>query len=93
VAEELWQRLGKKTELADCPWPAWDAEAIIDEEILVVVQVNGKLRSRLSVAANEDGEKIKQLAMADEKILAFTEGKEIRKVVYVPGKLVNIVAA
>ncbi|MDY0300748.1 MAG: leucine--tRNA ligase [Trichlorobacter sp.] len=93
VAEELWQRLGKKTQLADCPWPAWDAEAIIDEEILVVVQVNGKLRSRLSVAANEDGEKIKQLAMADEKILAFTEGKEIRKVVYVPGKLVNIVAA
>lgn len=91
IAEELWQQLGHKTPLSETSWPVWDAEAVLDEELLVVVQVNGKLRSKLSVAVGIDEETIKQMALADEKIRGFTDGTQIRKVIYVPGKLVNIV--
>jgi len=91
IAEELWQSLGHATPLSATVWPAWDSEAVVDEELLVVVQVNGKLRSKLSVAVGIDEEAIKQLALADDKVKVFTDGMQIRKVIYVPGKLVNIV--
>lgn len=93
ITEELWQLMGQTVPLSDTPWPAYDAEAAKDEELLVVVQVNGKLRSRLSVALDAADEAVKAMALADEKVKVFTDGKEIRKVIYVPGKLVNIVAA
>ena len=63
----------------------------MDEELLIVVQVNGKLRSKLSVPAGIDEEAVKNLALADDKVKVFTDGMQIRKVIYVPGKLVNIV--
>jgi len=91
ITEELWQTLGHTTPLSATAWPAWDAEAVVDEELLVVVQVNGKLRSKLSVAVGLDEETIKQMALADDKVKVFTDGMQIRKVIYVPGKLVNIV--
>lgn len=91
ITEELWQTLGHTTPLSATDWPAWDREAVVDEELLVVVQVNGKLRSKLSVAVGLDEEAIKQLALADDKVKVFTDGLQIRKVIYVPGKLVNIV--
>lgn len=91
IAEELWQKLGHAVPLSATVWPSWDAEAVVDEELLVVVQVNGKLRSKLSVAVGVDEETIKQLALADDKVKVFTDGKQLRKVIYVPGKLVNIV--
>ncbi|QOX79180.1 leucine--tRNA ligase [Trichlorobacter lovleyi] len=91
ITEELWQSLGHATPLSATVWPAWDSEAVVDEELLVVVQVNGKLRSKLSVAVGIDEEAIKQLALADDKVKVFTDGMQIRKVIYVPGKLVNIV--
>jgi len=91
ITEELWQLLGHTTPLSATTWPAWDSEAVLDEELLVVVQVNGKLRSKLSVAVGIDEEAIKQLALADDKVKVFTDGLQIRKVIYVPGKLVNIV--
>ena len=90
-SSDLWQQLGHTVPLSATAWPAWDAEAVVDEELLVVVQVNGKLRSKLSVAVGMDEEAIKQLALADEKVKVFTDGKQVRKVIYVPGKLVNIV--
>ncbi len=93
VTEELWQSLGHKTPLSATPWPLFDAEAIIDEELLIVVQVNGKLRSKLSVPAVIDEEAVKKLAVSDDRIKLFTDEKQIRKVIYVPGKLVNIVVA
>lgn len=93
ITEELWQQLGKTSSLSDLAWPAWDAEAVVDEELLVVVQVNGKLRSRLSVAVDITEDQIKELALSDEKVKVFTDGKQIRKVIYVPGKLVNIVVS
>ncbi|MDD2499842.1 MAG: leucine--tRNA ligase [Geobacter sp.] len=91
VTEELWHTLGHTTPLSATVWPVWDAEAVVDEELLVVVQVNGKLRSKLSVAVGLDEEAIKQLALADDKVKVFTDGMQVRKVIYVPGKLVNIV--
>ncbi|MDK9717204.1 MAG: leucine--tRNA ligase [Trichlorobacter sp.] len=91
ITEELWQSLGHATPLSATTWPAWDREAVVDEELLVVVQVNGKLRSKLSVAVGVDEEAIKQMALSDEKVKVFTDGMQVRKVIYVPGKLVNIV--
>lgn len=93
ISEELWQRIGGSGFLADRLWPAYDKDAAKDEELLIVVQVNGKLRSRLSVAAEAPEEEVRAEALADEKVKVFTDGKDIRKVIYVPGKLVNIVVA
>ena len=91
VSEELWQRLGNTTPLSRTSWPEYDRDAVVDEEVLVVVQVNGKLRSRVTVPAGTGEEELKASALADEKVLPFLEGKQVRKVVCVPGKLVNIV--
>ncbi len=91
IAEELWQTLGNSVPLTQTSWPDYDKNAVIDEEILVVVQVNGKLRSKITVAAGISEDKIKEIALADEKIVQFIEGQSIRKVISVPGKLVNIV--
>ncbi|GFO56698.1 leucine--tRNA ligase [Geomonas sp. Red276] len=92
-AAELWTELGHAENLEKYGWPGYDAEAAVDEEITVVIQVNGKLRSKLMVAPDLGEEEVKAMALADEKVKPFTEGKTVRKVVYVPGKLVNIVAA
>ncbi|MEJ2689092.1 MAG: leucine--tRNA ligase [Deltaproteobacteria bacterium] len=91
LSEELWQQIGNGTTLATTSWPAFDPEAAADEEITVVLQVNGKVRSRLQIAPDLEEERLKELALADEKILKFTEGKIIRKVIVVPGKLINVV--
>jgi leucyl-tRNA synthetase len=91
VAEELWMLLEHKENLADMLWPSFDVDVASEEEITIVVQVNGKVRSRISVAADEDGEAIKALALADEKICRFIQGKRVVKEVYVPKKLVSFV--
>ncbi len=91
MAEELWQRLGNFTPLTQTAWPDYDQSAVIDEELLVVVQVNGKLRSKITVAAGTGEEEVKALALADEKIAQFILGMTVRKVICVQGKLVNIV--
>ncbi|MBC7961735.1 MAG: leucine--tRNA ligase [Steroidobacteraceae bacterium] len=91
ITEELWQRMGNKVPLSGSAWPEYDRDAVVDEEVLVVVQVNGKLRSKVTVAAGTGEEELKALALADEKVLLFTEGKAVRKVICVPGKLINIV--
>ena len=72
-------------------WPAFDPAVASEEEITIVIQINGKVRSRISVPADEEGEQIKALALADERIAAQIAGKKIVKEVYVPKKLVNIV--
>jgi leucyl-tRNA synthetase len=91
ITEELWQILGNLVQLTNMSWPSYDPTAVVDEELLIVVQVNGKLRSKITVAAGTDDEEVKALAMADEKVHAFLEGQTIRKVICVQGKLVNIV--
>jgi leucyl-tRNA synthetase len=91
ITEELWTLIGRREPLADVSWPAFDHAVASEEEIMIVIQINGKVRSRITVPADEEGEQIKALARADEKIARQIEGKRVVKEVYVPRKLVNIV--
>lgn len=90
-AEELWEGLGHPGGVEKTGWPTFDPSAAVDEELLIVVQVNGKLRGKVTVQAAAGEDEVKGAALADEKVKAFIEGKVVRKVIYVPGKLVNIV--
>ena len=90
-AEELWEALGNSGSVLLAPWPSSLEAALEKDELLIVLQVNGKLRSKFSVAVDTDEEIIKQMALEDERVKKFTADKEIKKVVYVKGKLVNIV--
>jgi leucyl-tRNA synthetase len=90
-AEELWEALGKRESTLRNKWPDYDREAVVEEEILIVVQVNGKLRDRLTVPASFGEEEVKAWALKSEKIQKLVEGKEIKRVILVPKKLVNIV--
>jgi leucyl-tRNA synthetase len=91
LAEELWRALGHLETLAYAPWPKCDPALMTKNEIEVPVQVNGKLRVRLTVAADVDEDALKSLALSNEKVREAIAGKEIRKVIVVPKKLVNIV--
>jgi leucyl-tRNA synthetase len=91
VAEELWSLLGHEKSLAYEPWPEFDPALLKDDEVEIPVQLNGKLRGRVVVAAGALGTDIEQTARADPKIAKLLEGKTVRKVVVVPGKLVNFV--
>ncbi|MHB8830001.1 MAG: leucine--tRNA ligase [Syntrophales bacterium] len=93
VTEELWEMIGGKGPLLDAAWPDFDHAVASEEKITIVLQINGKVRSRITVAADEDEETIRSLALAEERIAGLTSGKQIVKVVYVPKKLVNIVVA
>jgi leucyl-tRNA synthetase len=90
-AEELWEALGKGEPAIENRWPDYDREAVVEEEILIVVQVNGKLRDRLTIPASFGEEEVKAWALKSEKIQKLVEGKEIKRVILVPKKLVNIV--
>ncbi len=92
LAEELWRRLGHEDTLTYEPWPTFDAKLTEDAEVEVAVQVCGKIKGRVTVPADADEEAIKAAAMADAKVASAVEGKTIRKVIVVKGRLVNIVA-
>ncbi len=91
ICEELWQRLGEEELIAHAEWPSWDSELVKDETITVVVQVNGKKRDELLVARDTEKEKLERLALASENAQRFMDGKEPKRVIVVPGRLVNIV--
>lgn len=91
AAEELWEILGHSETLTYEAWPTFDESKLVDDEVEVVVQVNGKLRAKVKVAIDASKEQLEEIAKADEKVIEFTEGKQIVKVIAVPGKLVNIV--
>ncbi len=91
LAEELWEVLGHNGTLAYAPWPTFDPALLKDETIEVPVQVNGKLRARITVPADLDAAALEASARADEKVAGLIEGKTIKKAVIVPGKLVNFV--
>ena len=90
-AEEVWAELGHAGGIDMAGWPTFAPEAAVDEELLIVVQVNGKLRGKLTVAADAVENEVREAALADGRVSSFIEGKTVRKVIYVPGKLVNIV--
>ncbi len=89
--EELWEVLGHTESVAKVSWPRYDGEAIKDEEILMVIQVNGKLRSRITVGAHASEEEIKEAVLTHQRIQEILQGKKVKKVILVPKKLVNLV--
>ena len=91
ICHALWRELRPGTELLDQPWPQADSAALVQDEIELIVQVNGKLRGKIRVAADTKPVVIEQLALENEQVRRFMDGKAVKKVVMVPGKLVNIV--
>lgn len=92
VSEELWHKIGHEDSIAVSEWPSYDEAMLVDDEIEIPIQVMGKLRSKMYAAPDTDAKTLEAMALADERIRALIEGKTVRKVVVVPGRLVNIVA-
>ncbi len=92
IAEELWQRMGHDDSLAYAAWPAYDEAWLVEDRVELALQVMGKVRGRIEVPADADPKAIEALALADEQVQRHIEGKTVRKVIVVPGRLVNIVA-
>jgi leucyl-tRNA synthetase len=91
IPSEIWSRLVVEPAIDDVGWPEHDDAALASDFVEIGIQLNGKLRSRLSVAADASGEELERLALADEKVAAVLAGKRPRKVIVVPGRLVNVV--
>jgi leucyl-tRNA synthetase len=92
IAEELWEKLGRKDSLTYASFPTYEESWTVDQEVEIVVQVNGKIADRVSIAADMDVAEMESLAKELEKVQELIAGKTIRKVIAVKGKLVNIVA-
>ena len=92
ISHQLWHELGHDDAIIDAQWPQVDESALVQDSLSLVIQVNGKLRGHIEVAASASREEVEAAARANEGVLRFTEGLSIRKVIVVPGKLVNIVA-
>lgn len=92
ICEELWEKLGHHGTIAYESWPAWDEAKLVEDEVEIVIQINGKVRAKLLVPNDASKEQMEKIAMDDTKVKEQLEGKTIRKVIAVPGKLVNIVA-
>ncbi|BHH83218.1 leucine--tRNA ligase [Desulforhopalus sp. 52FAK] len=90
-ASEMWKKIGNSSELEDQSWPSFDAEAAKDDLLTIVIQINGKVRSRLEVAADITNDEIEKLALSDENALKFIDGKPVKKTIVIQKKLVNIV--
>ncbi|MBP3949827.1 leucine--tRNA ligase [Bacillus suaedae] len=91
VAEELWEKLGHSETISYAAWPTYDESQLVENEVEVVVQLNGKVRTKLIIPADATREQMEEIARADEKVIEAIADKTIRKVIAVPGKLVNIV--
>jgi leucyl-tRNA synthetase len=92
ICHKLWYALGHESPVVDAPWPTADEAAMVRSEIQIVLQVNGKVRAKADVPANIEKDALEALALDNENVIRFTEGKTVRKVIVVPGKLVNVVA-
>jgi len=93
MAEELWQKLGEKPSIHKQTWPNYDPKLIVESEMTIVIQVNGKLRDNIVVSADASEDDIKSKASASEKVKPLIEGKKIIKTIYVPKRLVNLVVS
>ena len=91
ICEEMWQQLGHDDSIAYEPWPTYDEKMLVSDTVEIAVQVNGKVRGRLSINKDQEAESVKQQALELENVKAHTDGKEIKKIIYVPNKIVNIV--
>ncbi|MCB1580588.1 MAG: leucine--tRNA ligase [Rhodospirillales bacterium] len=93
LAEELWAQLGHSSLLADEPWPKADKTLLTDDTVTLGVQVNGKVRAQINLAPDADEATARETALSQDNVKKFIEGKQVRKFIYVPGKIVNVVAA
>jgi leucyl-tRNA synthetase len=91
LAEELHEWFGGQGSIYDAGWPGWDEAALVEDEIEVVLQVNSRVRGKINVPAAADEAQLREWALTNERVLREIEGKVIRRVVVVPGKLVNVV--
>jgi leucyl-tRNA synthetase len=91
ITSELWQSLGHTGRVDEVPWPQFSEEALEEENLLIVVQINGKIRGKITVPAGATQESIEALALADAKVLSFLNGQKVVRTVYVPRRLLNIV--
>jgi leucyl-tRNA synthetase len=91
LSEEIWSKLGHKESIFKSKWPVFDKDAIKEEEVTIVVQVNGKLRATINFPVNTSEEEVKKLVLANEKVRNFTNNKKIVKTIFVPNKLINMV--
>jgi leucyl-tRNA synthetase len=91
LASELWRELGHPERVDQVPWPKYSTEALEEEKLLIVVQVNGKVRGKITVPADVTQERIETDALTDPKVANLLDGKKVQRVVYVPRRLVNIV--
>jgi len=91
IAEEMWQRLGKKNSIFSLSWPVYDEGIIRREEVLVVVQINSKVRAKVTVPRDIEETRLKEIVLQDEKVASWIKGKPVKKFFVVPNKLVNIV--
>jgi leucyl-tRNA synthetase len=91
ISEELWEKLGHKESIFKESWPKYDSKLIKDEEIELVIQVNGKVRDKIKASADISEEEAKKVALESEKIKTHISGKEIRKIIFIKGRLINIV--
>ena len=91
ISEEIWRELGEKKSIHLSKWPKWDKKKIVDSSIKIVIQVNGKVRSEVMINPDIDEESLKSMAIKDKAVLPWIEGKEVKRVIYVKGRLVNIV--
>ncbi|EOB7362885.1 leucine--tRNA ligase [Staphylococcus aureus] len=92
IGEELWSKLGHEESITYQPWPTYDETLLVDDEVEIVVQVNGKLRAKIKIAKDTSKEEMQEIALSNDNVKASIEGKDIMKVIAVPQKLVNIVA-
>ena len=92
LSEELWSLLGHQRLVAETPWPSWDQEVAREDKVTIVVQVNGKLRDQLRVPASASEEEVRALALESPKVQKHLQNKEIKKVIFVPKRLINFVA-
>jgi leucyl-tRNA synthetase len=92
LAEELWEKLGHKQSLSHAPWPKYDDALLVEETVTIIVQVNGKLRDRMEAPAGASQAQLEKLALANPRVQEHLAGKQVRRIVVVPGKLVNVVA-
>lgn len=92
MCHELWKTIGNGEIIEDALWPVVDESALVEDEKLIIVQVNGKVRAKITVAVDAPKENVEKLGLSEESVIKFIDGKTVRKVIYVPGKLLNIVA-
>ena len=91
ISEEIWHEIGHSDSVHDQVWPDYDENALVVKAVEIAVQVNGKLKDRMTVSIGDDEKVVLELAMKNEKVAAAVEGRQVKKSIYVAGKLLNIV--